>query len=67
MGITCYMVRPIARFHVLALVNNGAPLTDGNSLSPAQASWDSDLRSLRKSKGQKVGPSNRVPDLETAT
>ena len=24
MGITCYMVRPTARFHVLASVNNGA-------------------------------------------
>ena len=25
-----------ARFHVLAQVNNGAPLTDGNSVTPAQ-------------------------------
>jgi hypothetical protein len=51
MGITCYMVRPTARSHVLASVNNGASLTDGNSLSPAQASQDSDLRSLRKEQG----------------
>jgi len=32
MGITCYM----GALHVMALVNNGASLTDGNSVSPAQ-------------------------------
>jgi hypothetical protein len=38
MGITCYMVRPTARFHVLAFVNNGACCRDGNSGTPAQVS-----------------------------
>jgi hypothetical protein len=27
---------PHGALHVLALVNNGAPLTDGNSVTPAQ-------------------------------
>jgi hypothetical protein len=30
---------PNRALHVLASVNNGASLTDGNSLSPAQASY----------------------------
>ena len=38
MSITYYMVRPNGALHVLALVNNGASLTDGNSVTPVQAS-----------------------------
>jgi len=38
MGITCYMVRPTARFHVLASVNNGSSFKDGNAVIPAQVS-----------------------------
>jgi hypothetical protein len=38
MGISCYMVRPDDALHVSASVNNGALLTDGNSVTPAQVS-----------------------------
>ena len=38
MSITCYMVRPNGALHVLASVNNGASLTDGNSVTPVQVS-----------------------------
>ena len=34
MGIACYMVRPTARL-MLASVNDGASLTDANSVIPA--------------------------------
>jgi hypothetical protein len=36
MGIICYMVRPNGALHVLASVNNGASLKDGNSVTLAQ-------------------------------
>jgi hypothetical protein len=39
MGITCCMVRPNGALHLLALVNNGALRTDGNSVARAQASF----------------------------
>ena len=40
MGITSYMIRPNGALHVLASVNNVAPLTDGNSFTPAKFSTD---------------------------
>jgi hypothetical protein len=35
-GMTCYTVRPNGALHVLASVNNGAPISDGHSATPAQ-------------------------------
>jgi hypothetical protein len=59
MGITCYMVRPTARCMYWHLVNNGAYLTDGNSVTPAQVNSIKSNKESANVRWPEIGPTGR--------